>query len=317
MALTEVSKLDLVICIPTFRRPELLRALLQTLLPELQAHPAMVIVADNDCGQDAPAVVAQFSSRWPAIRCIPVSARGVAQVRNALVSQAHQDVPDWRWIVMLDDDGLATQGWLGKLLAIGEEYQAHLVGGPVQGILPSGAGWLARNSVFATRGRWATGLVPTLNTTQNLGISRRVLDLIPAPLFRNEYGASGGEDYDLFRRVAQAQGRIAWCDEAVIEEPAPADRLTPKALLYRYHSTGVYMAAIDRSYDGAKGGWRGAVKGLLGSCVRLSLAALTLRSSEVARQILMTSHYVGRMAGLLGANSSRYVAPVEAQRRDE
>lgn len=304
-------KIELVIGIPTFRRPAQLRALLDSLLPELQAHPAMVIVADNDCGQQAPQVVEQFRASWPAVRCVPVAARGVTQVRNTLIAQAREEVPDWRWIVMLDDDGLATPGWLGRLLATGEQYQAHLVGGPVQGELPVGAGWLARNSVFAARGRWATGLVATLNTTQNLGISRRVLDLVSVPLFRNEYGASGGEDYDLFRRVAQAGGRFAWCDEAIIKEPAPSDRLTVPALLYRYHSTGMYMAVIDRSYDGAKQvGWR-AVKGLLGNFGRLAVAVVTLRAGAVAHSILMTSHYVGRFAGLMGGRSSRYVEPTK------
>jgi glycosyltransferase involved in cell wall biosynthesis len=309
LELNDVSRFELVICIPTFRRPVLLRALLDSLMQELQQQGAVVIVADNDCGSEAPAVVAEFATLWPSIRCIPVAARGVAQVRNALIAQAHLDAPDWRWLVMLDDDGLATPGWLGNLLATGDHYHAHLVGGPVQGVLPEGSSWLARNSTFAARGRWPTGLVPTLNTTQNLGISRRLLSLIPEPLFRNEYGASGGEDYDLFRRVAKAEGRIAWCDEATIMEPAPADRLTVKALLYRYHSTGMYMVAIDRSYDGAKLVWVRAVKGLIGSCARLLIAAICFRSRETAHRILMTSHYVGRVAGLMGARSSRYVAP--------
>lgn len=316
MELNDVSQFDLAICIPTFRRPQLLRALLDSLLPELQGRAAVVIVADNDCGQEAPAVIEAFRALWPSIRCIPVAARGVAQVRNALIAQSHLDAPNWRWLVMLDDDGLATPGWLGNLLATGDQYQAHLVGGPVQGVLPAGASWLARHSTFAARGRWPSGLVPTLNTTQNLGIARRLLDLVPEPLFRNEYGASGGEDYDLFRRVARAQGRIAWCDEAIIMEPAPADRLTVPALLYRYHSTGMYMVAIDRSYDGTRLVWMRAVKGLIGSCARLLLAALTLRSKETAHRILMTSHYVGRLAGLLGARSSRYVAPTKPSGSD-
>jgi glycosyltransferase involved in cell wall biosynthesis len=307
MELNDVSRFELVICIPTFRRPVLLRELLDSLLPELKEHPAMVIVADNDCGTDAPAVVESFRALWPSIRCIPVAARGVAQVRNALIAQAHVDTPNWQWMLMLDDDGLATPGWLGNLLATGDKYQAHLVGGPVQGVLPPGSSWLARNSTFAARGRWPTGLVPTLNTTQNLGISRRLLELLPEPLFRNEYGASGGEDYDLFRRVARASGRIVWCDEAVVMEPAPADRLTVRSLLHRYASTGMYMVAIDRSYDGGLQVWLNALKGLLMSALAALLAALTFRLDACARSVLKVSHYVGRLGGLLGATSARYV----------
>ena len=132
MRLAEMS-FDIVIGIPTFRRPEQLAALLQSLLPELQAQPALVIVGDNDCGESAPRIVDAFRSQWPHAVCIPVAERGVAQVRNALVREACASRPAWRWLVMLDDDGLATPGWLKKLLTTGETLRAHLVGGPVEG----------------------------------------------------------------------------------------------------------------------------------------------------------------------------------------
>lgn len=302
------SAIDIVIGIPTFRRPELLQALLDSLVPELQGRRVKVIVADNDCGSDAPRVVAGFGERWPDSACIPVSARGVAQVRNALVAHALQTAPDWRWLVMMDDDGLVTPGWLGHLLATGEQYGSHLVGGPVDGVLPAGASVFAQNSIFAARRRWPTGLVPTLNTTQNLAISRTVEQLFQPPFFRNEYGASGGEDYDFFRRVAQAGGRIAWCDEAVVLEPAPADRLTTRSLLHRYATTGGYMVAIDSHYDGRGTTAMRAFKGVAGAVVRMALAALTLKKVKVAREVLTLAHYGGRVAGLMGMRTSRYVA---------
>ncbi|WP_028309824.1 glycosyltransferase family 2 protein [Derxia gummosa] len=299
----------LVIGIPTYRRPGQLRELLDTLLPELREHPALVIVADNDCGQEAHAVIVEFNRQWPLAVCVPVPERGVAQVRNTLVREAGARCPGWQWLLMLDDDGLATPGWLGTLLRAGVAHKADLVGGPVEGVLPEGSGVLARNSVFASRRRWKTGPVPTLNTTQNLGIARSALALIGEPLFRREYGASGGEDYDLFRRVARAGGKLVWCDEAVINEPAPASRLTPRALLYRYASTGVYMALIDRSYDGGNQVWTQAVKGLVGALLATAKGLAHLDPDKAARGLLMSAHMVGRIGGLLGAKSSRYVEP--------
>ncbi len=308
---------DIVIGIPTYRRPELLAALLDSLLAELQVQPACVIVADNDCGADAPRVVAAFQARWPDIVCIPVAARGVAQVRNALVAEAHRLSPQWRWLLMLDDDGSVTPGWLGRVLDTGRRLNAHLVGGPVEGLLPASSNVFARNSIFSSRRRWDTGLVPTLNTTQNLAIARATLALAPEPLFRNEYGASGGEDYDLFRRVAAAGGRMAWCDEAVVLEPAPADRLTVRSLLHRYATTGMYMVAIDRSYDGARQVWRQAVRGWLASCLRMLVAGVTFQSDKFARAVLAIAHYSGRLAGLLGLKTARYVSPASTVKRSE
>lgn len=303
-----VPPAKLVIGIPTFRRPELLGKLLQSLLPELINHPAFVLVADNDCGKDAAAVVDAFRNDWPHCVCIPVPERGVAQVRNAIVKHAEEIAPNWCWLLMLDDDGLATPGWLGKLVEAGDRFDAHLVGGPVEGVLPASANLLAHHSIFASRRRWPTGEVSTLNTTQNLGISRSIFDIISSPLFRDAYGASGGEDYDLFRRTKQGGGKLVWCDEAVVIEPAPADRLSVRALLNRYATTGAYMAVIDSVYDGRAHTWRQALKGLVGALIESAIGLLTLKKPRFAKGMLASAHFLGRISGLFGVRTSRYIS---------
>jgi glycosyltransferase involved in cell wall biosynthesis len=304
---------DLVICVPTYRRPEQLAALLQSLLPELRALPALVIVGDNDCGESAPQIVDSFRAQWPQAVCVPVVERGIAQVRNALVREAWMRRPDWRWLLMLDDDGLVTPGWMHPLFATGEALKAHLVGGAVEGGLPPDAGTLARNSIFASRRRWPTGCVPTLNGAQNLAIARKTLALVGEPLFRREYGASGGEDYDLFRRTARSGGVMAWCDEAVVLEPAPAELLKARALLYRYASTGAYMARIDCSYDGLTKVWKQTLKGLCGAAWHGAYGTLRRDPNLTARSVLSAAHQIGRIGGLLGARSNRYASPTEVR----
>lgn len=299
---------DVVIGIPTFRRPDLLRGLLDGLKAELAVQPAFIIVADNDCGIEASAIVDAFKSSWSDVVCIPVPERGVAQVRNAIVATASRFRPEWKWLLMLDDDGCVEPGWMKAMLSCGETYEAHLVGGPVEGVLPKDAGLLARNSIFASRRRWPTGPVDTLNTTQNLAISRRTLGLISLPLFRDQYGATGGEDYDLFRQVANAGGRLVWCDEAVVVEPAPPDRLQYWSLLSRYYSTGAYMARIDRHYDGSAATWKDAIMGLVSLALRSLVMTVLTRKDDAARAFLSLVHYAGRIHGLLsGAGLARYV----------
>jgi GT2 family glycosyltransferase len=280
-------------------------ALIATLSEQARLADATIIVADNACDVAVHAALESFRPKLP-IHCIPVPARGVSQARNALVDEAGRLVPDWRWLVMLDDDGEATHDWLKRILACGEEYGADLVGGPVIGVLPPGSSRLAQSSVFATRGRWPTGPVPMLNTTQNLAIARKLLDRIALPLFDRKFGASGGEDYDLFRRTVRAGGRLVWCDEAEVFEPAPADRLTTGALFRRYYTTGTYMAVIDVAYDG----WsHGLATGTRGAAASLARAALHLSRNEpdsAARSVLMVAHYAGRLAGLLGVRTARY-----------
>ena len=298
---------DIVIGIPTYRRPEQLTNLLETLVPEVVSCPAIIVVADNACSPATETIIAAFAFRIPSIVSIPVPERGLAAVRNALVNHATSACPKWRWLAMLDDDGLATPGWLSTIVACAERYGADLVGGPVQGVLPAHSNRLARNSIFAQRTRRNTGLVTTLNTTQNLLISRKLVDKLPGPLFNAAYGASGGEDYELFRRTAKNNGRIAWCDEAIVMEPTPAERLTPRRILLRYYSTGQYMARIDSSFDGWLNTGFHSAKGLAGALLRL-IRDYLLRFDRDAgsRGVLAVSHYFGRIAGLVGSRSLRY-----------
>jgi hypothetical protein len=295
-----------VLAIPTFRRPALLEALLAKLTPGLYATGVEILIGDNDCASDVANLVARLQAIGIAIHYLPVSDRGVSQVRNALIAETSRRWSDWRWIAMLDDDGVADARWLSTLIACGEAFNAHLVGGPVIGVLPENATALARNSIFASRRRWPTGLVDTLNTTQNLAISRRCIDLLALPLFNSRYGASGGEDYDLFRRMARAGGRIVWCDAAEVTEPAPPERLTRRGLLNRYYTTGLYMSIIDAAYDGAPATWLLAGKGLARSAFDLVIGLVSRGEDRIAKAVLALAHYAGRIAGSAGIVSRRY-----------
>jgi cellulose synthase/poly-beta-1,6-N-acetylglucosamine synthase-like glycosyltransferase len=133
-----------------------------------------------------------------------------------------------------------------------------------------------------------------------------LLALTPAPLFRNEYSASGGEDYDLFRRVRQSNGRIAWCDEAVVFEPTPESRLSIRRVLSRYYTTGIYMSQIDRFYDGTGKTYKTAFKGFNASLLRTITAGFRRDSNAAAQGMLSTAHYAGRAVGLLGGRAARY-----------
>lgn len=300
---------DIVLVIPTFRRPQLLQALLYSLLDTLRDTPAVLVVADNDCDETVVEIVENFRSLWPHCHYIAVPARGLSHVRNSLVDCALAWVPEWRWLVMLDDDGVITPGWLSRLVSCGDSYQAQMVGGPVEGILPPGAGFLARHSIFASRSRRKTGEVPSLNSTQNLAVSRSLLKFVTLPLFSPDFNLSGGEDYDLFRRASKAGARLVWCDEALVFEPTPLARLSCGAVLSRYFTTGMYMAKIDVGYDGWQAAWVAGLKGAAGSLKRLVFAAVLRNQADLARAILSSAHFAGRLSGLAGWRSARYAAP--------
>lgn len=310
----------IVIGIPTFRRPRQLAALLDSLVSQLPRLDAAVLVADNDCGVDAAAVVEAWSSRWPAAACVPVRTPGISAVRNALVEHANAMAPGWRWLIMLDDDGMVAPGWGDAIAAAQKQLDAHVVAGPVLGgDLPPGASRLARNSLFARRRRWKTGPVEMLNGAQNICISRELGDLLPQPWFREELGTSGGEDYAFFRSVRAAGGRLAWCDEAVVMEPPTAAQLTWRGLFFRYGSTGTYMAHIDRRFDGfGPVAWL-AIKHVIKPPVRAAWSLCTGNLNRAAASVLDFVYGLGLMGGLLGLTVHRYAQPktVQATRKED
>ncbi|MDY0958877.1 glycosyltransferase [Sphingomonas sp. CFBP8993] len=298
---------SIVIGIPTFNRQMLLTKLLDSLADEIRSEPAVlrVIVADNECSDRTRAIVTGRHDM--PTHYVPVPERGLSHVRNAIIGAACQQVPDWDWLVMLDDDGTVTPGWLQALVGCGERFRADLVGGPVDGMVPDDAPVLAQVSHFAGRESHPTGPIDRLQTTQNLAISRRIEGLLGFPLFDIRFNGSGGEDYDLFRRTQHAGGKLVWCDEALVLEPTPAERLTNHALLSRAYTTGTYMGQLRRLHDGTWHEATGAARGMVSSVAKLGLGLVSLNARRTACASLDVAHAVGRVAGLIGRRTSRYM----------
>ncbi|WP_313565919.1 glycosyltransferase family A protein [Mobilicoccus sp.] len=236
-----------VIGIPTYRRPEQLARLLASLVPEIDGHDVHVIVADNDAGAEAPAVVADSGL---AALCVPVPEPGLSAVRNELIRTATHSRPGWTHLVMLDDDGRVRPGWFAALLEGISRYDGDVTAGPVIGELPPDASLLARNSLYAGRRRHESGPVDMLNGAQNIAVARRIVDRIGDPWFPPHLGRAGGEDHYLFRTVLELGGTLVWCDDAAVTEPTPANRLTSSAILRRAFRSNLVGSQTDLAFQG-------------------------------------------------------------------
>lgn len=242
-----MNRAAVVIGIPTYRRPLLLARLLDSLAPEIDGQDVLIVVGDNEAGTRAAEVVRD--SGLDAV-CVPVPRPGISEVRNELVRTATRERPDWRHLIMLDDDGLVTPGWFAHLMAGVDRFGADVTAGPVLGELPAGASLLARNSVYAGRRRHPSGPVAMLNGAQNICVSRAVVDAIGDPWFPVHLGSAGGEDHFFFREVLDQGGTLAWCDEAAVTEPTPASRLATGVILRRAFNSNVVAAQTDRAFHG-------------------------------------------------------------------
>ena len=291
---------SIVIGIPTYRRPDLLSSLLESLREQVVAVPLHIVVGDNECSPDVERIVAGFRVGGLPVTWMGVAEPGISQVRNALIREATRVSPTWRFIVMLDDDGTVEPGWFDALVRGMERYDPDVLAGPVLGELPKNASIIARNSVYAGRPRFADGPVPMLNGAQNIAISRRICDVLGDPWFDVALGLSGGEDYRFFRRVIAAGGRLAWCDEARVLEPTPAERLHWRPLLRRAFRSNAIAAHTDIQYMGRAQVCRDLGRGMAGILRETAAGAVRRDPNRIVRAGLNIVALAGRASSLRG-----------------
>lgn len=233
------SLTDVVVAIPTFRRPSWLTRLLRELEKIETPARLSIIVADNDAeshgGADVCARLSQSGYRWP-LRAVIVDERGISQARNALMAAALADGA--RFVAMLDDDEWPSAGWLAHLLAVQQQTQADVVQGPVLcefAYDPPPWAELANTSVPPRTG---SGVIPTADAGGNVLFSTDCLRAHAPQWFDPAFGLTGGEDKDFFVRLARTGTVFAWAAEAIAYTSIPQSRMSRSWALRRAFRSG-------------------------------------------------------------------------------
>jgi succinoglycan biosynthesis protein ExoM len=296
----------IVIGIPTYRRPRQLGMLLESLVAELQGHDALVIVSDNECGTDVPRLLQSFEGRLPSVLSVQTPQRGIAANRNALVDAAYGHAPQWRQLIMLDDDGQVRPGWFAALTAVAAQTSADVTGSAVEFPLPERVGIFAANSEFARPRRWPTGPVPMLVGAQGVCFARRIEALVTRPWFNLDYGFSGGEDFEFFLRLKKAGASFAWADEALVCEPTPLERTSTRVVLHRSFTAGITNARAEIEHEGLLA----CTSTTFGHLVRTTAALLVhtalLRKDKAVRSVIAGAYTLGRLPGMSALVRKRY-----------
>jgi len=228
---------EVVIAIPTFRRPQGLEKLLRALEKLETTAIVSVVVGDNDADRHEGFDVCQrlkASYRWPLDPMI-VSARGIAQNRNALTERALQN-PRMEFIAMLDDDEWPESGWLDALLAVQKQTGADAVAGAVLREFESRPSRLAAHCEELAPVRGTTGPAPEVDSTANVLVHRSCFD--GGRRFDPEFALTGGEDRDFFTRLARDGKRFAWSDDAIVHAYVPVSRASFSWCMTRAYRVG-------------------------------------------------------------------------------
>lgn len=228
------------ICLATFRRQHLLAEALQSLARlETDGFNIRVVVIDNDRDATARATVETFrqSVLFEVIYDVEPN-QGIPLARNRALSHVWGE-----YFAFFDDDETVPAGWLTTLLNTMRRYDADVVFGPVERLLPPNAPHWAQVQPSFGRVHRATGTRLEHGATNNVLVRRAALGQ-PPQLFDPVYGLSGCDDTDFFYRLHLAGRRLVWCDDAVVTEHVPESRVTLKWLRLRGFRGGQSFARV-------------------------------------------------------------------------
>jgi GT2 family glycosyltransferase len=235
--------IGIVVCIPSFRRPQHLRLTLQSLADQRTDRRFAVVIVENDAAKrEAVPVAIEFlwAGKIPGL-CVVEPRQGNCQAINAAFETALANFPAASQLLMIDDDEIASPEWLEAMVSAAEETGADLVGGPV---LPEFDDNLKRGLRRHPAFRPAydeSGPVPIIYGCGNCLITRRVFETLADPAFDLKFNFLGGGDTDFFVRCRQAGMKFHWAADAVITETVPHSRTNPGWLVVR----GLRIGAIN------------------------------------------------------------------------
>lgn len=232
-----------VVCIPSFRRPQHLRLTLESLAAQRTDRRFAVVIVENDAmGCESVPVATEFlqAGRFQGL-CMIEPRQGNCHAINAAFETALATFPAANHFLMIDDDEIASKDWLEIMARAAEATGADLVGGPVQPNFDDDMKRGLRRHPAFRPAYDISGPVPVIYGCGNCLITRSVFARLGDPAFDVRFNFLGGGDTDFFVRCRQAGMKFHWAAEAVITETVPQSRTNPGWLALR----GLRIGAIN------------------------------------------------------------------------
>ncbi|HVO63557.1 MAG TPA: glycosyltransferase family A protein [Terriglobales bacterium] len=292
--MTSRSK-HITVCVCTYRRPEMLKSLLEDLRGQNTGglFTYSILVVDNDHRRSANDVVTEFAARHAIeVEYYVEPEQNIALARNKAIEHAQGD-----FVVFIDDDESPIQRWLLTLFEVCTLYNVHGVLGPVHPrFSETPPAWVIAGK-FYDRPTYPTGFVIDWRKgrTGNTLLKREVFAGVMQP-FRPEFRT--GEDQDFFRRVIEKGYVFIWCDEAVAFEVVPPTRWSRAFMLKRALLRG-YTSLAHPTF---------AARDILTSAMAAPAYALALPFALALGQgtfmsvLVRLFDHLGRLLGFVGIN---------------
>ena len=308
----EDTKIEAVVCIPTFRRPQHLLRTLGSLMGQVGDVKFAVVVVENNAQHcDGKAVADEFFAKGKLQGlCVVERNQGNCFAINRAFATGLETYPDAQYMLMIDDDEIAAPSWLAEMVRSARQNDADLVGGPVLRNFDAPPDRSALLHPLFNSPAFPSGFVPSLYGSGNCLIARHVFQALDEPQFDLRFNFLGGGDMDFFSRCRQRGFKAYWNSHAIAVESVPAQRMALHWMLRRAVTTGVINYTIDRKRHPDAVGYAGLwIKNLLSlplSLVRAAMLYSKTRHWLPASFPVLVS--VGRSLGALGFAPAPYKA---------
>ncbi|TPJ14456.1 glycosyltransferase [Mesorhizobium sp. B2-7-3] len=246
--LLDVEPVEAIVTLPTFKRPQQVLETLASLRAQQTDRRFAVILIENEAEarEGAKAVLPLFERGEIPGMVIIAHERGNCSAYNAGWQTAILQFPNFKHLLVIDDDETADPQWLERMCHAAETLAADIVGGPQVPVFadPAHAKW-AEHPVFAPPYR-ETGRVPALYSSGNLLVGRNVLTAMGPPFLDLRFNFMGGGDSDFLSRSAQRGFVLGWCAEAKVRETVPARRVETDWIRARSLRNGVISTLVEK-----------------------------------------------------------------------
>ncbi|MEW6629837.1 MAG: glycosyltransferase [Pseudomonadota bacterium] len=243
-----VETVEAVVTLPTFKRPQQVLETLASLKAQRTTRRFAVIVMENEAEarEGAKAALPVFEQGEMPGLVIIAHQRGNCSAYNAGWQTAMLQFPNFKHLLVIDDDEIAQPDWLERMCGAAEALGADIVGGPQVPVFADAthARW-AEHPVFAPPYR-ETGRVPALYSSGNLLVARNVLEAMGPPFLDLRFNFMGGGDSDFLSRAAQRGFVLGWCAEARVNEAVPARRVEADWIRARSLRNGVISTLVEK-----------------------------------------------------------------------
>lgn len=202
-----------------------------------QSHAAEeweCIVVDNNSKDDTRTVVEEFIARHPRLnlRYLLVTEQGLSHARNGGIREAKGDI-----VAFIDDDERIVEDFVAAYIQLFDLHpDAMSAGGAIIAEYPTGRPrWMSRftEEPIANPMSFGTDIRPfpkgRIPGGGNMAVRRKVFDIVglfDTSLGRSGKSLTGGEESDLFERMARHEMPCYYAPRAVMYHIIPEAKLT-------------------------------------------------------------------------------------------